>query len=298
MNLRCVVIDDLLKIWDIWNSLKIHNDLHSLWEYRYHIMKQYRDPIYCFVAYRNDTLVWFLPLFLNSQENKLIFLYPSWYHFENLIKDAQMEVFNFLIDQVKATWLDFSIEWILFNQLPPKVFWDSWLLSYYYIDIWSYNDAEDYVRKNFPWNHKRVILKQMRDIESIGVVKELNHYPDIKKAIDLNLERFGKDSIFYNDEQYIQWHLELPEHHHIHSIAIKYNEKVESVAYGIALDNIFYVINCSSNHSINNLWKYAIFSLIDYAKKLWFSVLDVGAWDSNRKESWKCKRRLTWYYAG
>lgn len=295
----CECIKDLPSALALLNRFLKNKDLYDSVLYRSHILSHFHHELYFFVCTENGQEVGLLPLFYDESIWLLVPIYPGGLHFDSLFPtEKSQEVFFYLIEQVKKTNISFQIYSILFTSLPmPQGFINSWEKSYYYIDLLQYESADDYLRKNFSSKTFLKLKRQFRKVEEHELTFEMNNPEHVKVCIDLNLQKHGTESVFYGDDDFAQGFIALPNIFDVQVITIKYQNTIESVWFGIVLDNVFYCIHTGTKYeSINNLWKYLIYKLIELAFSLWCEKFDAGARNSNRKEEWKLQKRITGYF--
>lgn len=283
------LLHHLEEVKSYWEKLSQNKYIYDNWEYQYTISKEFPFELYCYVVFKNEIPVWLLPFFLEPKEKYLFLCYPSGYMFHSLF--SEKEAFYFILKQLA---FPYKIKQIIFDEnedIAPD-FVESWLESYYYTEISSWETMENFIKNTFASKNACSLRNQFRKIENISTIEGKRE--DIEIAIQYNIERFGEESIFYNDPYFIKSHKELSQWKNFWILTFTVNDFIAAVTYGVYTDTTFYLlISGAKNDIVPNIGKYAYMKTIEYAAWKWFHTLDAGFWDYNWKESWKFKKRKT-----
>ena len=131
----------------------------------------------------------------------------------------------------------------------------------YFLNFGKYeNNFENYL-KSFNKKHRKNLNYDLRKLKEKGYIIERNNINNFERLVELNKERFGKDSD-YNDKDFVSSIKQLIDisvkKNIIDFLSIKINNKVEAVGLGVFYNNTYYVIGLGRNTEVKNLGKLLI----------------------------------------
>ena len=169
----------------------------------------------------------------------------------------------------------------------------------YFLDLEKYGNSYQNYFKSFSRKHRKNLNYDLNKLKEKGYIIEKNKIDDFDRLVELNKERFGKDSD-YNEDDFLDSMKKLINIVNIKNlldlISIRINNKVEAVSLGVYYNDIYYVLGFGRSVEINNLGKLLITEQIKSAINHKCNKVDFLSTESNWKELWNLDSELMYEF--
>jgi len=256
-------------LWDLWDFRScFHND-NSEFNFilgfdgkkKEGIIPLVYDKDYTTCIYFGDTFPEQNKFFLKDKSNLKLFL-------KNCPRDTQI----YYIDNEESKYYDFKVGDIR-----------------YFMDLKKYESSFEIYLKSFNKKHRKNLKYDLKKLKEKGYIIEHNKIKDFEKLVELNKERFGKESDYY-DKNFISSIFKLinvaDNMNMLNMMSIKIDNNVEAVSLGVFYNNEYNVLSLGSNLKINNLGKLLIAEQIKSAIRLKCNKIDFMSTEANWKILW------------
>lgn len=199
--------------------------------------------------------------FLKDKNNIKLFL-------ENCPEDTQI----YYIDSKEAKYYDFK-------------YGD----KRYFLDLERYGNSFENYLKSFTKKHRKNLNYDLKKLMEKGCITEKNKISDFKRLVELNKEKFGKDSD-YNENEFTESIKQLidtaNDKNILDMISVKIDGSTEAVGLGVFYNKVYYVLGSGRNVEVKNLGKLLIAEQIKSAIGHKCSKVDFLSTESGWKELW------------
>ena len=266
-------------LWDLWDfRFCFHNKssefnfiLGSNGKKKEGVIPLIYDKDYATYTYFGDTFPEQNKFFLKDKGNLKLFL-------KNCPRDTQI----YYIDNEESKYYDFKAGDIR-----------------YVLDLIKYGNSYQNYFKSFSRKHRKNLNYDLNKLKEKGYIIEKNKIDDFDRLVELNKERFGKDSD-YNEDDFLDSMKKLINIVNIKNlldlISIRINNKVEAVSLGVYYNDIYYVLGFGRSVEINNLGKLLITEQIKSAINHKCNKVDFLSTESNWKELWNLDSELMYEF--
>ena len=272
------VINDIVEAEKLWNLFSDNAGLYDLWEFRYCFYKYYNYPLNFIVGYDQGQPIGLLPLQYNNDKNYLEFFGGSYMDSNRLfIQQRYKKYIPGFYNQIKqkAKLLDIIGDDSFTRSLPLED-------HNYSLNISEFNNIQECLNKLLPSKKRKVKIIEKNKINILN-----NNPYDLNLMIELNIKRFGKDSIFNLPHYKKIFHDLLELEIQCNIITIEINNIKEAVAISVFYNNVYYYLCAGSNIvNIPNLGSYVTIKTIEKAIALKSKIYDAGIGDCGWKELW------------
>ncbi|MFH0868373.1 MAG: GNAT family N-acetyltransferase [Candidatus Woesearchaeota archaeon] len=159
----------------------------------------------------------------------------------------------------------------------------------YFINLEKFNGNFENYLKSFNKKHRKNLNYDLKKLKGKEYVLVCNDIKDFKRLVELNKERFGKDSD-YNEEGFVSGMSKLIDNalklDILDITSIKIDNKTEAVGLGVFYNNIYYVLAVGRNLEVKNLGKLLIAEQIKSAINHKCNEIDFMSTEANWKELW------------
>jgi hypothetical protein len=280
--LKFKIIEDEKECRELWEQFSGKKILWDLWDFRFCFHKKNSefnfilgfdgkekegiiplvyDNDYNTYTYFGDTFPEKNKFFLKNKNNLRLYL-------KNFPKPTQV----YYIDSEEARHCDFK--------LGDKR---------YFLNLEKYgDDFENYIG-SFTKKHRKNLRYDLNKLKEKNYIIEKNDIKDFDRLVELNKERFGKDSD-YNDKNFVSSIKQLMDianrKNVLDMVSIKINSNTEAISLGAFFNGIYYVLGVGRNPGIKNLGKLLITEQIKNAISHNCNEVDFMSTEANWKELW------------
>jgi len=280
--LKFKTITDEKECRELWEQFSEKQILWDLWDFRFCFHKESSefnfivgfdgkkkegviplvyDNDYNTYTYFGDTFPEKNKFFLKDKNNLRLYL-------KNFPEDTQI----YYINSEEAKYYDFK---------PGS--------KRYFLNLKKYgNSFENYI-ESFKKKHRKNLKYDLKKIKELDYKIDHNNLNDFQKLVQLNKERFGKESD-YNDNNFVSGVSKLinaaDNMSILDIISIKIGNNTEAASLGVFYNNVYNVLGVGNNPKIRNLGKLLIAAQVKSAITHKCNEVDFMSTESNWKELW------------
>ncbi|MBP9759457.1 hypothetical protein KBD45_07225, partial [Candidatus Dojkabacteria bacterium] len=244
MSISFKVVNDFETCMNIWNQITTIKTLYDSWDMRIAFFNN-ENQLHFIIALDDDKLVGLLPLqknifkgYLeffggNFMENNRIFVIDGYEHLRRQLVDLITE--KALLRSILPE--EEYIQTLPFDDYTYKLNLSSFL---------NINDYFDSVNKKLRKNFRRA-LNSINDMKPNIV---FNSYNNLDLLIDLNKKVHGVESLFNDGDIYSAFHKLLNSNLKITMISTEFDNKPQSVTFGVEFAGIYYALLSGANREI------------------------------------------------
>ncbi|MFH2036086.1 MAG: GNAT family N-acetyltransferase [Candidatus Zixiibacteriota bacterium] len=196
---RVRIVSDIDECRELWNQLIPRETISDLWEVRFCFHNQYNHKPWFIVAEEDDRIVGFLPLSLDEEAGQFNYFPGEMWEGKTWLEQNRVIARNgrVLKDMLKACPQAYNLRYLLpvenihevthivdevgYLFKPPK--YDYSFLNY---------------MKEFSHKSEKRLSKDLEVYKQRNTSYRYNDIADFDKLVDLNLERFGSNSYFFD----------------------------------------------------------------------------------------------------
>lgn len=167
----------------------------------------------------------------------------------------------------------------------------------YVLDLTKAQSAENYLNTSFDSKSRANFRKRLRNASSFQPTLRRGGAEDLKRLFELNILRFGSESIFHRPERRLAFLNLLHVPMEVIVFAFEIAGTVEAVSISVLWNGYFTYLNAGVNvESYSNLGTLVIFENLQQAFLSHAHTFDAGPQDLGWKERWHLDRRPLYIY--
>jgi CelD/BcsL family acetyltransferase involved in cellulose biosynthesis len=288
MIIKC--IHDFQECQKIWEKLSPHETIYDEWEFRSAFNKYTNYQLYFYIGLIKDQIIGLLPLQYNSPKKALEFFGGPYMDINQIFIEEKN--YQYIPQFYKA--LDYPAKLVLTQKDTYTQSLDQDNFNYSF-NLSNYHSLEDFFKNLFSKKRQKNFKRENKMIEEKKIKIISDQYQDLDLLIQLNIEKFGKESSFSDSDHPQIFHdlLKLPWKLIMFSFEI--NNQKQAITLGLLYKNIYYYLASGVNSEISNLGNYVILKNIEKAISLKAKTFDLGSDDCGWKERWHAEKNIPQY---
>lgn len=288
MIIKCV--HDLKECQKIWEELSPKKTIYDEWKFRSAFNKYTNYQLYFYIGLIKNQIIGLLPLQYNSNKKSLEFFGGPYMDINQIFIEEKN--YQYIPQFYKS--LDKPAKFPLTQKDPytqglPQ---DNFNYSF---NLASYHSLEDFFKNLFSKKRQKNFKRENKIIEQNKITIIPNQYEDLDVLIDLNIQKFGKESSFSDSDYPEIFHnlLKFPWQWIIMTFLI--NNQKQAVTLALLYKGIYYYLATGVAPEILNLRSYTTTKNIEKAISLKAETFDLGSDDCGWKERWHAEKNIPQY---